>query len=266
MIRLKKLLEDIPMGNVAFGESPRMADYQDAPRENNTEAENELKKLLVRWFGGTPGPVGSQGEFSGMIGNELYNLKSDLLKLKKEFPKVFDVPSNFKVAFRGTSIDNSYETVYDYMKSADLVYVVQNHGRYYSDPVFVIPYDYKPKSNVQSWSIRESVAETFAETGTFKLVLVTDINDLFVLNPAASNILSNIPESETLHFGKDLKTYLSVGTGATRMLQLMYEVVVGYKPGSLDDDDTTNFYDALFDHPNFKTKCKVVPNYDSLPW
>jgi hypothetical protein len=123
MIRLKKLLEDIPMGSVAFGDRDDLAKFQNAPAEDNTVAEDGLKKLLIKWFGGTPGAVGTQGEWTGYISTELNNLKSDLFKLKKEFPKVFD-PGATKFAFRGTNIPNTHEDVYKYLKDAKQIYIV----------------------------------------------------------------------------------------------------------------------------------------------
>ena len=190
MIRLKKLLEDIPMGNVAFGENPKVASFQHAETETNTEAEQELYNLLQKWFGGASN--GTQGNWTARMSNELTDIKSDLFKLKKQFPNVFDVPDNIKIAYRGSNIDNETRNVYDYLTNNSTVYIVNRHDRHYGGPVLVVPYVYAPSSNVQSWTSVETMAETFAPTGIFKLVLVTKVDDSFLTNPAASNVISNL--------------------------------------------------------------------------
>lgn len=266
MIRLKKLLEDIPMGNVAFGDRPDMAKFQNASTEDNTEAEDKLKKLLIKWFGGNDGAIGGQGSFTGRISNELTDIKSDLFKLKQEFPNVFDVPNNIKIAYRGSNIDNETRHVYDYLTNNNTVYIVNRHDRHYGEPVVVIPYVYAPSSNVQSWSSVESVAETFAPTGIFKLVLVTKVDDSFLMNPAVSNILSGLRESEILHFGKNIKTYLSIGSYHGRLFQTVYEVLKGYHMGALNDDDETNFTKKVMSEYKSNPKFKVIDSYEDLPW
>ena len=265
MIRLKKLLEDIPMGSVAFGDRANLAKLQNAPTEDNTDAEDELKKLLIYWFSGTPGAVGTQGEWSGHLSTKLIDIKSDLFKLKKQFPKVFDT-SNTKFAFRGTNIPNTHEDVYTYLKEAKQIYIVSNHGKLTSEPVIVIPYTYKPKSPVQSWSSVETVAETFSNTGLRKLVVISKVDDSFIMNPAASNLLSGLRESEMLHFGKDITTYLVISSvNADNAYVILYEVIAGYKPRALQDSDE-NMMLAVAKHENFKKMCTVVSDYDSLPW
>jgi hypothetical protein len=265
MIRLKKLLEDIPMGNVAFGDRDDLAKFQNAPTEDNTFAEDGLKKLLIKWFGGTPGAVGSQGSWSGMIGNELYNLKSDLLKLKKQFPKVFD-PGATKFAFRGTNIPNMHTDVYNYIKAAEQIYIVENHDQLSSEPVIVIPYSYKPKSPVQSWSAKETIAKTFSDTGLRNLILISKVDNTFLMNPEASNLLSGLRESEMLHFGKDINAFLVIGSvNADNTFVILYEILEGLPARALEDSDEY-MVKACFEHENFKNICKVIPSYDALPW
>jgi hypothetical protein len=265
MIRLKKLLEDIPMGNVAFGDRDDLAKFQNAPTEDNTFAEDGLKKLLIKWFGGTPGAVGSQGSWSGMIGNELYNLKSDLLKLKKQFPKVFDT-GDAKFAFRGSNTPNDYPDIYNLLKDASQIYIVEKHGKIHSEPVIVIPHSYKPKSPVQSWSATETVAETFANHGPRKVIMMAKVDDTFIMNPEASNLLSVARESEMLHFGKDITNFLVISSNnADNVFGVLYEIVAGYKVGALYDSDE-DMVKACFEHENFKNICKVIANYDALPW
>jgi hypothetical protein len=265
MIRLKKLLEDIPMGSVAFGDRDDLAKFQNAPAEDNTVAEDGLKKLLIKWFGGSPGPVGSQGSWSKLIGTELDNLKLDLFKLKKEFPKVFD-PGTTKFAFRGTSVPNMYTDVYNYLKAAKNIYIAESHDQLSSDPVIVIPYTYKPKSPVQSWSAKETIAKTFSEHGLRNLILVSKVDNSFIMNPEASNLLSGLRESEMLHFGKDITTYLVISSvNADNAFVILYEILEGLPPNALQDSDE-DMIKACYTHKNFKKMCKVIPNYDSLPW
>ena len=264
MIRLKKLLEDIPLGNVAFGENPKAAKFQNAETETNTTAEQELYKLLQKWFAG---PVsGTQGNFTGRISNELTDLRSDLFKLKQEFPNVFDVPDNIKIAYRGSNIDNETRHIYDYLTNNSTVYIVNRHGRHYGEPVIVVPYIYAPSSNVQSGTSEQTVAETIAPTGIFKLVLVTKVDDSFLMNPAFSNVISNLRESEMLHFGKNIKTYLSIGSYHGRLFQTAYEVLKGYHMGALNDDDETNFTEKVMSEYKSNPKFKVVDSYEKLPW
>lgn len=264
MIRLKKLLEDIPMGDVAFGESPRMAKYQNASEENNTQAEAELYNLLKRWFEGNPGAIGAQGEYSGRLSQEFEKIKTDLFKLKKKFPKVFDTPDTY--GFRGTSISDSYEYVYELIKNSPDVFVVANHGKHFLGPVIAIPYEYKPKSPVQSWSSIETVAETFADGGRRKLILITKVDDSFIMNPRASNELSDLRESEMLHFGKDIKTYLVISSyNVDNIFQILYEILEGYKPNALQDSDV-DLYDLAVKHKDYKTKFTPIDSYDNLPW
>jgi hypothetical protein len=265
MIRLKKLLEDIPMGDVAFGDRDDLAKFQNAPTEDNTFAEDGLKKLLIKWFGGTPGAVGSQGSWSSLIGTKLDDLKSDLFKLKKQFPKVFDT-GNTKFAFRGTNIPNLYTDVYNYIKAAEQIYIVENHDQLSSDPVIVIPYSYKPKSPVQSWSAKETIAKTFSDPGLRNLILISKVDNTFLMNPEASNLLSGLRESEMLHFGKDINAFLVIGSvNADNTFVILYEILEGLPARALEDSDE-DMLKACFEHENFKTMCKVIPSYDALPW
>jgi hypothetical protein len=265
MIRLKKLLEDIPMGTVAFGEDPEMAKYQNAPEEDNTAAETGLRKLLIKWYGGTPGATGTQGQWSGMISNELYDIKSDLLKLKKQFPKVFGTGDS-KFAFRGSNTPNDYPDVYNLLKDASQIYIIEKHGKIHSEPVIAIPYTYKPKSLVQSWSATETVAETFANWGPRKIIMMTNVDDTFIMNPEVSNLLSVARESEMLHFGNDINCFLVISSNeADNIFAVLYEIVAGYKVGALYDSDE-DMVKACFEHENFKNVCKVVSDYNALPW
>jgi hypothetical protein len=265
MIRLKKLLEDIPMGDVAFGDRKDLAKLQNAPIEDNTSAENELKKLLIKWFAGSPDEDESQGEWTGYISTQLNNIKSDLFKLKKQFPKVFDT-NNTNFAFRGTNVPNAYTDVYNYLKAAKNIYIVESHDQLSSDPVIVIPYTYKPKSPVQSWSAKETIAKTFSNYGLRNLILLSKVDSSFIMNPKASNLLSGLPESEMLHFGKSITTYLVIGSvNADNTFVILYEILEGLPPNTLQDSDE-DMIKACYTHENFKKVCKVIPDYDSLPW
>lgn len=264
MIRLKKLLEDIPMGDVAFGENPEMAKYQNAPEETNTQAENELYRLLKRWYEGNPGAIGQQGEYTGRLSQEFEKIKTDLFKLKKKFPKVFDTPNTY--GFRGTNISDRYDNVYELIKNSTDVFIVAKHDKYYSGPVVVIPYEYTPKSAVQSWSSKDSIAETFSDTGLRKLVLIAKVDDSFIMNPMASNEISNLPEFEMLHFGKNIKTYLVISSyNVDNIFQILYEILEGYKPNALQDSDV-DLYDLTVKHKDYKTKFTPIDSYDDLPW
>lgn len=266
MIRLKKLLEDIPMGDVAFGESPHLAKFQGKPEEDNTEAENALYKLLKQWFEGNTWEVGRQGEYSGYMSDKFLDIKSDLFKLKTKFPKVFD-PGDTKYAFRGSSkTDNSQDAVYNLINNSKTIYIVEKHDFRFPEPIIAIPYSYKPMSAVQSWSSVQSVAIGFASPGSRTLSLVTKVDDSFIMSPFASNEISGLRESEILHFGKDIDTFLLISSyNADNVFNILYEVLEGLPSGALNDSDE-DMVDAVLKHENFNTRCKLVSNYDSLPW
>ena len=177
---------------------------------------------------------------------------------------MFDTPDTY--GFRGTSISDSYEYVYELIKNSPDVFVVANHGKHFLGPVIAIPYEYKPKSPVQSWSSIETVAETFADGGLRKLILITKVDDSFIMNPRASNELSDLRESEMLHFGKDIKTYLVISSyNVDNIFQILYEILEGYKPNALQDSDV-DLYDLAVKHKDYKTKFTPIDSYDNLPW
>lgn len=266
MIRLKPLLEDIPMGDVAFGESPHLAKFQGKPEEDNTEAENALYKLLKQWFEGNTGAIGRQGEYSGYMSDKFLDIKSDLFKLKTKFPKIFD-PGDTKYAYRGSfKTDNSQDSVYNLINNSKTIYLVEKHLLSISDPIIAIPYSYNPKSAVQSWSAVHSVAIGFANAGLRTLSLVTKVDDSFIMSPFASNEISGLRESEILHFGKDIDTFLCISSyNADNIFNTLYEILEGLPSGALNDSDE-DMVDAVLKHKNFNTRCKLVSNYDNLPW
>lgn len=266
MIRLKKLLEDIPMGDVAFGENPYVAKFQNKSEEDNTEAETALYVLLRRWFEGNTWEVGRQGEYSGYMSDKFLNIKSDLFKLKTEFPKVFD-PGDIKYVYRGSAkTDNSQNAIYNLLNDSKTIYIVEKHDLQDSNPIIAIPYSYKPKSAVQSWSSVHSVATGFASTGLRTLSFVTKVDDSFIMNPLASNEISDLREYEVLHFGKDIDTFLLITSyNPDNTFTILYEILEGLHSGALEDSDE-DMVDAVLKHKNFNTRCKLVSNYDNLPW
>lgn len=264
-INSKLIAEALDLGDVAFGELPDMVDLQGADEEEDTPAESKLLSTLLTWVIGDDNQAASTAE----LGSRLMQHKSDLFKLKRKFPEVFAVPAGY--AFRGTRIDSSPGNIYNLLKQSKQIYI---YSKGISSSI-VVPYNYKPKSPVQSWSTELETAADFNQIAndyewTQTCVLVAKIDDSFLMNPKAMDIIAredrDLDEGETLHFGQDINTYLDINSANPNPLfAILYEVLED-KPTGTYSDKESDFVETVHEHPNFNSRCTVISSFDQLPW
>ena len=136
---------------------------------------------------------------------DVYEILQQLQKLKHKYPE--DLVPNASIAYRGTTMNkNKYmKIVKDILETypelrllkdrsrqseviAKFIHLPEDSpGRFYEKP-FV----YKPRSIVQSWTTDFFTASLFAGNQglTNKLVIMTKIDDSFIMNPMFMNVLS----------------------------------------------------------------------------
>lgn len=182
---IEKILQEnsIDVGEVLFGDISRIAKYQNKPYEENTEIETELFEVLDQYIRMTNNK------------EEVKSIIPKLKQLKSKFPKVL-IPEN-KSVFRGTAVESKI-----------LKTLIKQHG--YSEskinPKWLelnTEIDYKSESTITSWTSNINVAIRFSKTNeqekiTFdkvsssKVIISTNPDDSFVLNPNFSNLISSL--------------------------------------------------------------------------
>tara|TARA_R110000823_G_scaffold249800_4_gene373050 strand:- start:849 stop:1685 length:837 start_codon:yes stop_codon:yes gene_type:complete len=256
------IIEDLDLGNVAFGENPAFVKLQGADvEEKNTEQESWLQATLQDWF--------TLGDYSGDDANArterlaklLMQYKGDLFKLKSKYPNVFMQPNQQKYVYRGTSVAPDEESVYRIIKESPEVYVAESGE-------VLVPFLYKPKSLVQSWAIDSQVALQYAEmyNEDIQAMLIAKTDDSFWMNPASATIFSGFEEEETLHFGQELKTYVEFGEYgmSESLMSILYDILNNDPLGTSADEGID--VDMVFEHPDFNAKFKEFDGYSQLPW
>lgn len=109
-----------------------------------------------------------------------YQALKQLSALKKYFPH--DLVPKAKTVYRGTKVDGKvYKLIHKFPLKR-------------GEEWYKIPYTYKPKSKIQSWTTNKSVAERFSinfhKTKSLSAILSTTVDDSFIMNSGLMNIIS----------------------------------------------------------------------------
>ena len=131
--------------------------------EWNTKKEHELYILLTRFI---------EGEYEHSDKVELAKKLKELQKYKQFFPKVLTVPK--KTLYRGSAVS---ETIINKFLPKFKKSNSNNHREeFYADII------YKPKSPVQSWSLKMLVAYEFDGHSEYAVIFETKTDSSFVFS------------------------------------------------------------------------------------
>jgi hypothetical protein len=157
--------------------------------EDDNIIESSILRQLRNWT------------FSSDNSNEIYLRKNLYKKLKKEYPKIFK-PNFNGLVYRGLS---TFLSSIKFPKNVELKdFVKIKRTSFYENDYYLykLPIEFKERKNVASWTTSFKVAST--KFGG-DVVLVTKIDDEFIMNPKLMNEIygSSDKEDEVLHLGKE---------------------------------------------------------------
>ena len=193
MINLKDILFEVApeiaakYGDVLFGEEPKFVKLQSAHREQNTSVEDKLQNALINWYAG----YGFFNNFDKSAA-ALYKYKTELLKLKNEYPEIVKPPKNGTKIYRGiTEESKNFVPIIEFAKRINPKGTL--NATNYSGLIFK-NIKYKPHRNVTSWSTK-----IFEDT--YPIYLIGQVDDNCIMSPKASNIFySHQRQYEIIHF------------------------------------------------------------------
>lgn len=167
--------------------------------EPNTKYEDDFLEKIRRWF----------DESDAQTANYLKKLFPILKQARQKYPAIFkpNVPENSPV-YRG--VKNLPSSAWAYMKKteeSDWSGTVMLSGRKWR--ILKQQIEYTPHNEAQSWSVSSNVAEGFAGNLDSGVILISQIDESFILNPSSSEALGNYEyseEEEVIHIGKKFKS------------------------------------------------------------
>ena len=223
--------------------------------ENANELEFKLYRLLDDWAENT----------NDRNANQLYRKKEIIEKLKKQYPKIFQVPKN-TIVYRGLGFYSDDSKNYGgknlnyylqlFLKDFNFDDVVKIKGNNWENFYFIKrPISYIEKRNVQSWTTDWKTAVSFGEEG---IIMVKKTNDEFFMNPELLNSISRSDENEVLHFGKQIEdAYILISDTALEKISNKFdelgikkskrinEVSKQFARGGDTNDEINTGFDAL---------------------
>lgn len=161
--------------------------------------------VLHQWQGGY-----EKNEVSELI----IKLLPFLNKLKSKSPFIQLDTNRYSVVYRGNQINGN--KLASFMKRTDpsdwrRVPIGENFYFIYT----VKHFPYKPHRQLQSWTIKDEIADTFAKNS----ILATKANKTdFYFNPKFFKDSAFQNEAETIHYGTNLKVILGIEANVFEML------------------------------------------------
>lgn len=182
---LKEYTSNIDVGKVLFGDQSKIARFQNKPYEENTDIETQLFEIIDQYIRMTNNK------------EEVKSIIPKLKKLKDKFPKILS-PEN-KTVYRGTAVNFKFLSPlikkYGYTKS-------EINQKWFTLKTKI---DYKSDSLITSWTYNTNTAIKFAEVNdnhtTYKIIVCTQPDNSFILNPDFSNLIST-----SYNLGKEYET------------------------------------------------------------
>ena len=163
--------------------------------EKDTKVEKSIFQKLKRFIT-NPSPDNKEAAHKAL---------QYLKKFKEIFPG--DLKSQHEIAYRGT-VMNAEEFKEKFSK-------IINKKMYKNGKIIKIPFTYRAKSEIQSWTTNESVAKKFSEKmpyikkrasqmrSNIPLIVTTKIDDTFLFNPTLTNrVTEKYTEYEVIRLSK----------------------------------------------------------------
>ena len=160
--------------------------------EKDTAWEAKLYDTLSTWVRSSDNPTAKQ----------LVKLKSDLDKLKKEFPPILQPPLG-QLVYRGSKI--KAESLIPTLRKSVSFNLVRLYGAQW---VHLPKVPYSPYRPAQSWSTDKQLSSTFSNTihlGSNKsigVIYLSKITKDFIMNPAALAAIYGQDEREVIRIAK----------------------------------------------------------------
>lgn len=190
MIKLSDLLKETPdVGNVLFGSDPKIAKIQGKKEEPDTSWEDKALQKVFDWVEGN-----SPSKVADWIKDNLQDFKS----LTNKHPEILKPPVG-STCYRGTTADLNKHLKNISLKDNFTKTKIKGDIYLYSTKKILT---YKPKRELQSWTLNLRTAQDFADVMN-SIIFVTTVNSKdFIFNPKALNLVSNMfhdkEEDETI--------------------------------------------------------------------
>jgi hypothetical protein len=216
---------------VAFGSDIDIAKLQRKSQEEDTELESKIKNIIAVYI---KKPDSANKE-------TLYKYLDLFKKAKKRFPNIFGESIVGDIVWRG--LEDIQINLYNFIRNT----TINDWGRLQSVNGKEIPYDnflvckipfkYSPRSVIQSWSLRSTVADFFSSKGgdnDYQAILLTTVGEDFFFTPEFLNsgFTEQLNEYETIHFGMkyEKKIYICIRYGLadhTEGLDMLMRTILG---------------------------------------